>query len=192
MTVSLASCSQLIRANGAAAAERPLAIAPLLAILRQLGDLVETLSDGQYTANPVGIVTSSIGGHVRHCLDHVDALLAGIKTGKVNYDQRQRGTDVETQRQTALDTIGRQTHCLQTSPLPSVEAPLCLTALVSNTLPPVDVQTTVGRELAFVLSHTIHHNALVAVMARTLGLSVPDCFGSAPATIAHRETACAR
>jgi uncharacterized damage-inducible protein DinB len=168
------------------------AIAPLLTVLRQLGDLIEALSDSQYTANPVGIVTSSVGGHVRHCLDHIEAVLAGIKTGRVNYDQRQRGTDVETRRQAALDAICRQTHCLQTCPLPPEDAPLCLTALLSSALPPVDMQTTVGRELAFVLSHTIHHNALVAVMARTLGMSVPDCFGSAPSTIAHRETACAR
>jgi uncharacterized damage-inducible protein DinB len=57
----------------------------------------------------------------------------------------------------------------------------------------MEVETTVGRELAFVLSHTVHHNALIAVMARTLGVPVPDLFGYAPSTIAHLEkAACAR
>jgi hypothetical protein len=51
----------------------------------------------------------------------------------------------------------------------------------------------VGRELAFVLSHTVHHNALIAVMALTLGVSIPDRFGYAPSTIAHLEkVACAQ
>jgi uncharacterized damage-inducible protein DinB len=191
MTAPLRSCP-VLSPNGDTAIDLPPATAPLVALLQQLADLVESLSDGQYTANPLGMVTSSIGGHVRHCLDHVESLLAGIKTGRVNYDQRQRGTDVETCRQAALDVIGRQTHCLQTFPPSRAAAPLALTALVGSALPPVDTQTTVGRELVFVLSHTIHHNALVAVMARTLGVPLPAHFGSAPSTIAHREAACAR
>jgi len=66
-------------------------------------------------------------------------------------------------------------------------------AMVSSCLPPTEVETTAGRELAFVLSHTIHHNALIDVMARTLGVPVPDRFGYAPSTIAHLEkAACVR
>ncbi len=58
---------------------------------------------------------------------------------------------------------------------------------------PVQVETTVGRELAFVLSHTIHHNALIGVMAAMLGVPVPDRFGYAPSTLVHLEKrACAR
>jgi hypothetical protein len=47
----------------------------------------------------------------------------------------------------------------------------------------------VGRELAFVLSHTVHHNALIAIMAQTLGVPVPARFGYAPSTIAYLEKA---
>ena len=45
-----------------------------------------------------GRTTGGIGGHVRHCLDHVSALLASTRTGLCAYDRRQRGTDVETWR----------------------------------------------------------------------------------------------
>jgi hypothetical protein len=58
---------------------------------------------------------------------------------------------------------------------------------VSSAGPPVEVETTLGRELAFVLSHTVHHNALIDVIAKTLGVLVPDRFGYAPSTIAHLE-----
>jgi len=65
--------------------------------------------------------------------------------------------------------------------------------MLGSELAPVEVETTVGRELAFVLSHTVHHNALIAVMAKTLGVPVPERFGYAPSTIVHLEkTACAR
>jgi hypothetical protein len=65
--------------------------------------------------------------------------------------------------------------------------------MVSSCLPPTEVETTVGRELAFVLSHTVNHNALIAVMALTLGVPVPDRFGYAPSTIAHlEEVTCVR
>jgi uncharacterized damage-inducible protein DinB len=65
--------------------------------------------------------------------------------------------------------------------------------MVSAASPAVEVETSVGRELAFVLSHTIHHNALIGVMAMLLGAPLPDRFGYAPSTIAHLEKrSCAR
>ena len=55
------------------------------------------------------------------------------------------------------------------------------------------VFATPGRELGFVLSHTVHHNALIAVIAAAVGAAVPPGFGYAPATVAHhRSRACAR
>src|SRR5262249_23917415 len=51
------------------------AVPPLIALLRQLGSFIESLSDVQYGQKPVGPVPSSIGGHVRHSLDHLTVLL---------------------------------------------------------------------------------------------------------------------
>jgi len=73
----------------------PSAIAPLTALLSQLSDVVARLSATSYTQKPVGVIDSSVGGHVRHCLDHVRSLLDAIDTGELNYDHRQRGTAVE-------------------------------------------------------------------------------------------------
>src|SRR5687767_4749402 len=84
---------------------RPDVAGPLWATLAQLFDLIESLSDEQYVRRPVGVVESSIGLHVRHCLDHVRALLASAATGRLDYDVRERGTDIESNRSAALDTI---------------------------------------------------------------------------------------
>jgi len=161
-------------------------------VLRQLEELIDAMTDRQYQMKPVG-VTSAVGSHIRHCLDHVDALLAGIERGTLDYDHRRRGTEVETSRQAALAVIHRQTKQLKALPANSQNTPLRLSAIVSSTTPAVEVETSVGRELVFVLSHTIHHNALIAVLGGALGVSVPDCFGYAPSTIAHLEkTRCVR
>ena len=47
--------------------------------------------------------------------------------------------------------------------------------------------SSIGRELGFLLSHTIHHCALIAVMMRLRGLATPPGFGVAPATMRHRD-----
>ena len=167
--------------------KHPAGILAIVAVLRQLKDVISAMTDEQYRMKPVGIVSSNVAGHVRHCLDHVDALLAGIDEGELSYDHRRRGTDVETSREAALAVIRRQQRQLFALP-PNVEGrPLRLSAMGSSSLPATEVDTTVGRELAFVLSHTVHHNALIAIMAQSLGVPVPDRFGYAPSTIAYLE-----
>lgn len=165
----------------------PTAILPMVAVLRQLANVILAMTDEQYRRKPVGCVASNIGGHIRHCLDHIEALLIGLEEGTLNYDLRLRGTEVETKRVAALDVIQRQERQLLAFPPHAARRPLRLTTTVSSNLPPIVVHTSVGRELAFVLSHTIHHNALIAVMARTLGVPVPEHFGYAPSTMAHLE-----
>lgn len=174
-------------------AREPLTVSPLIGLLHQLFDLIEALTDDEYTRKPVGVVESSIGGHVRHDLDHIAALLRGLPTGRLSYDHRDRGTDVEHNRSAALDAILRLERELLALPWGEVSELVVLEALVAPDLPPVVATTSPERELAFVISHTVHHNALIRVMVKLLGADVPADFGYAPSTIAHREArTCAR
>ena len=171
----------------------PPAVVPLVGVLRQTAALLESLTDEQYARKPVGVVPSSIGGHVRHCLDHVEALLRGAGDGLLDYDRRERGTDVERSRTAALETMRRQECQLLSFPWPEGRHPLHLSVLVSPDAPPTVVVSSLDRELAFALSHTIHHGALIAVMAKLLGVPVPPDFGYAPSTLAHgRRAECVR
>ena len=54
--------------------------------------------------------------------------------------------------------------------------------------------STLGRELLFLLSHTIHHYALIDLLLREEGFEVPPDFGMAPSTLKHleRQPECAR
>lgn len=169
------------------------AVAALVEVQRQLAEVIRPLSDDEYRQRPVGVVPSSIGGHVRHCLDHVAALLAAAASGTLNYDHRRRDTAIETDRRAALAAVGEQERSLARLAVRSPHEPLRLSTLVAADGPPLDVGTTLGRELSFVLSHTVHHNSLVSTMVRLMGGDVPPRFGYAPATVAYLEQqACAR
>jgi uncharacterized damage-inducible protein DinB len=166
---------------------RPAAVAPLAAVLGELAEVVATLSDAEYVQKPVGVVSSSVGGHVRHNLDHVEALLAGLAEGRIDYDRRQRGTEVERSRTAALEAIRRLRADLLGRAWGPGDRALRLSVLVAPDAPPVEVPSSLEREAAFVLSHTIHHNSLIAVMVRLLGRPVPATFGYAPSTVAHQK-----
>jgi uncharacterized damage-inducible protein DinB len=169
-------------------AQAKVGVGPMVAVLRQLAEVLHHTTDRQYAQKPVGVVQSSMGGHVRHCLDHVDVLLAGMLTGEMSYEHRQRGTDVEVNRQAALREIARQEEALQGILDWQLDQSILLQVLTTANGPSVTVETSLGRELAFVLSHTIHHNALIGVMAKLLGIPTPERFGYAPSTLAYMES----
>jgi uncharacterized damage-inducible protein DinB len=161
---------------------------PLIDVLDQLAAVIDTLTDAQYTAKPVGVFSSSIGGHVRHCLDHVASLL-GISHGEteIDYDRRQRGTDIELSRRAAIDRTGDLQEHLFSLPRASITRPVTVHAMLTHDGEPAQVESTVGREIAFVLSHTIHHQALIGAMVKLQGGELPHGFGYAPSTMAHRN-----
>src|SRR6516225_11939610 len=128
MTTSLRQQPLLASEDGHAVQHLPAAILPIVAVLRQLADVIRALSDVQYRRKPVGYASSNVGGHVRHCLDHVEALLAGLEEGELSYDHRQRGTEVETNREAALDVIRLQERQLLAFPPNSEGALLSLSA----------------------------------------------------------------
>jgi uncharacterized damage-inducible protein DinB len=77
-------------------------------------------------------------------------------------------------------------------PADTIEMELSMSVMMTRDGEPIEVGTTLGRELAYTLSHTIHHNALIAAMVRTLGAWVPERFGYAPSTPQHQDrSACA-
>jgi len=175
------------------------AVAPLVALLQELGEVVQHLSSRQYVQKPVGVVESSIGGHVRHCLDHVSALISAIDLGTLDYEHRLRGTPIETSRIAAIEAIDDLIAHLQSLGEIDLDQLLYMRALMCASGPAMTVRTSVGRELAYVLAHTIHHNALIGAMVKTLGGWLPERFGYAPSTVRHLEAkavtleaACAR
>ena len=166
------------------AAATALADSPQAALTRLLDDLAAVLSRVSpmaYTATPFPAVSGSIGQHVRHILDHVASVCAAAPRAPLSYDHRERGTNVEADAAAALLTIRRLTSAL-TAVAGRDDEPMTMMSLLAPGADPIVVQTTLGRELLFVLSHTIHHQALIGLLLSTAGCGVPRDFGLAPST----------
>ena len=167
---------------------------PLVAILDELRSVLGALSSADYTTRmgPT-FANASIGGHVRHCLDHARALIDGRIAGTIDYDHRERGTAIESDPAAAAMELDRLID--STRGLAGIEAdePVGVAVMPTRDGEASVLSSTLARELAFVLSHTIHHNATIRGMAVAAGHAVPSSFGYAPSTLAHKDRcACAR
>ena len=156
--------------------------------LRQGLALLEELGDADYAARPPRGM-SSIGAHLRHCLDLYTCFLAGFAQGRVDYDDRGRDPLLESDRQTAIRMVASLVERLESETITDFDQRL----LVAMDRGDGEVGeeafalSSVRRELQFLRSHTVHHYALIAAVLRALDLPVPADFGVAPATLTYRK-----
>jgi uncharacterized damage-inducible protein DinB len=167
---------------------------PVAALLRELLALLDAIPGDRYTARcGEQFFNGAVGGHVRHCLDHIRSLADGVALGLVDYDHRLRGTDIESCPSTAAAEARRLLEAVDALSDLDGDTPLTVCLIPARDGRAVSVRSTLARELAFVLSHTIHHNAIIRSMAYALGLATPATFGYAPSTLAHQDApSCAR
>lgn len=156
--------------------------AALTRLLDELAAVLHRVPASTYTARPFAAVSGSIGQHVRHILDHVADLCNVTPAGVLSYDHRTRGTDVEAAPQAALQTIARLKMVLRDLEYSDADMPVTLGAVVTHGAPALAVRSTLGREILFVISHTIHHQALIAILLSSAGCRMPAAFGLAPST----------
>lgn len=157
-------------------------VAALRARLDELMALVASLPNDTYALR-VSRASGSIGAHVRHVLDHVSSLVAAVPSAVLSYDHRTRGTAVEAETGAAVQELMRIDAALERWTHRSLDEPIEVTAVMSADGRTVTGWSTLARELAFVLSHTIHHQAMVALLLEQAGAAPPDeYFGYAPST----------
>ena len=157
------------------------AVAALRDHLETLRDLVAPLPQEFYTSAPA-CGSGPIGAHVRHCLDHARALLTSGSAHALSYDTRLRGTAVETEVRAAVGEIKRLHLALDDLNDVDLDRPMLLHSMTRRDGSQVSVMTTFGRELAFVVQHTIHHCAIISLLLEQIGQKVPAGFGYAPST----------
>lgn len=130
--------------------------------------------------------SGAIGEHVRHVLDHVAALAGAPTSLPLSYDNRTRGTAVESDPGAALREMMRLDAALERWSTRPMDAPVAVAALLADGSRAITSWSTLGRELAFVMSHTIHHQAMIALLLEGVGRRPGDeRFGYAPSTPAR-------
>jgi hypothetical protein len=143
------------------------------------------------TGSPHGL--SSVGAHIRHILDHYDCLLAGVTSGRVDYDSRARDEAVERDPAAAAVLAGRIAISLgELTPEDAARDVEVRMDCGESGSADVWSRSSVQRELQFLVSHTVHHFALIKGILIGTDTAVPEDFGVAPSTLAYRSrTACA-
>lgn len=158
------------------------------AILEQTREAVRGLSDRAY--GTPGSQGAAIGQHVRHTLDHYRKLLDGFASGGVvEYDRRDRGVAVETDRSAALEAIGSIIAGFDGLDEARLAFPVRVRAMVNGEGDEVEMESTLVRELWFATHHAIHHNALIKGVAAEFGAELPRGFGRAPSTVNFEQSA---
>jgi uncharacterized damage-inducible protein DinB len=168
------------------------AVTDNLYYLKQAASMVEGLSIGQYThANPPAYA-NGIGPHLRHCLDHYELFTAGWREGTVDYDQRPRRDLQQKDPSAMLGWISDQSKALTAISIHDFKKTLKVKMDCGSEMEDPWSASSVLRELQFLISHTVHHFALIAMILRDQGLSVPEGFGVAPSTLKYEAelTAC--
>ncbi len=148
--------------------------------LNQVLTLIQAVPDTVYQSAPEGM-TSSIGRHVRHVLDHYTAFQTGIESGEVDYDMRSRDSAVENDASLAEKNITAVIAWIKSKI--TQDKPIQMKTEVSvNCKECVVITSSLQRELIYLLNHTLHHAAYVSLMLRKLGVNIDNSIGVAPAT----------
>jgi uncharacterized damage-inducible protein DinB len=131
----------------------------------------------------------SIGEHLRHCLEHFQCFFVGIDTACIDYDTRNRNPEIERFAARFVEAMDDVVCRLKTLDHASLTMPLHIRTLCGSNGERAEVSTTLGRELAFLCTHVIHHVAIMKELAHSMGITLPEGFGVAYSTSIHRASA---
>ena len=162
--------------------------------LEQGISLLSSITDNEYSYNNGKYFKSGIGRHFRHIVEHYISLIDGY-TEKINYDLRERDLKLETNRKAVISALRNIIDSIQTFELNPELINKKIEVKSNEGIGDGDSPWSVSsirRELQFLISHTVHHYALIGLILRTMDVTVPEDFGVAPSTLKYeseKETA---
>ncbi len=152
--------------------------------LRQGIDLIRTIDDATYSTASA-FSQSGLGSHFRHCIDFYNSFIAGIGSGRIDYDARERDLTVESERGRATEKMEAIIRSLGKLSTAEGEREVWVNSEGAENGDPRWSRSSIRRELQFLLSHTVHHYAIIAVHLRLRGIDPGQSFGVAPSTLRH-------
>lgn len=161
-----------------------------VALLRQGSRVITEIPDDVFVATTSISPRGSIGAHFRHVIDCYRCFLTGVGQHRIAYNQRERNRSLEDSRSLAIQSLEQTINRLEQ---------MRLTALTQHVLVSTEnrsswSRSSVLRELDFLLSHTVHHYSLIAMLLRIHEINPGDEFGVAPSTLNYwkQELVCAQ
>lgn len=154
--------------------------------IEQCGQLLRLISTESYVDSSKG--SSSVGAHIRHILDRFHCFLAGMPAGSIDYDARKRDKSIENNLDVAafaLVSVSRRIESMVA--LDDLETAITVRESVHHQGPAVTMPSTVGRELMGLVTHSIHHLAIIALIVKSYGYEMDSDFGKAASTILYES-----
>jgi len=153
----------------------------------QLIELLENLPGSLYRQSFGRCKQHVIGKHVRHIIDHYSVLLSATPAPKalLDYENRDRDLLLETDCQAGASRLSEILRTLRSRF--GVKHSDELSMLHTSDDQERVVTTSVDRELVFLASHTIHHMAIIGMLAEQAGAEVSAEFGVHPSTLRHLQ-----
>ena len=151
----------------------------------QLRSIIDQLSTDQFSQKLQLLNFSSIGQHVRHVLEFYICLSQGINSGMVDYDKRVRNLSIETDPKYAISILDELStvFCCE-----EIEDTALTNSIEYNGVSLV-ANSSVSRELIYLIEHSIHHYAIIGIALRSHfnHVSKPENFGVAYSTTKHKQ-----
>ncbi|MCC5848439.1 MAG: hypothetical protein JJU29_10115 [Verrucomicrobia bacterium] len=159
-------------------------------LLHQAEELLDAVEDREYNRGEPLAMNATLGGHLRHVLEHVEPIMDTPENGVLDYDARPRDHEVETSPVAARQRVAQLCERLDAQP----DGWEAHGLRVRNRVATGDggspvVRSSRARELMYAVAHTVHHYALIRVMCGLRGIELSRDFGYAPSTLQHRQMA---
>ncbi|RTY84278.1 DinB family protein [Flavobacterium sp. LS1P28] len=149
--------------------------------LNELIDLLNQLSQKEYSNSCAELSNASIGEHTRHILEMFQCLENQYDSGIVNYDKRERNSRIQTDTTFAIENI-----VLIQQNLNKKNKNIELLQVIDGE--EIRIESNYFRELLYNLEHCIHHQALIKVAILQCETVIIDPnFGVARSTIEYRN-----
>ncbi|TDO77318.1 hypothetical protein EV143_10480 [Flavobacterium chryseum] len=149
--------------------------------LDELIDLLNQLSDNDYSRSCEALSNATIGEHTRHILEMFQCLEQSYDSAVLNYDNRERNNRIQTETEFAKNCIAQIKEGLK-----SENKIIYLEQLIDGIT--IRIQSNYYRELLYNLEHCIHHQALIKVAVLQFeNILINENFGVARSTIEYRK-----
>lgn len=149
--------------------------------LNELIDLLEQMSNTEFSKPCQLLSNSTIGEHTRHIVEMFQCLENNYYSGIVNYDKRPRNILIQTDTTFAISQIVAIQSLLEKE-----NKKIELQQIIDNE--EVRIESNYFRELLYNLEHCIHHQALIKVaVLQSETIFVNENFGVARSTIEYRK-----
>ena len=149
--------------------------------LYELCNLLEQLTNDDYSQPCLALSNSSIGEHTRHSIEMFQCLEFQYESGVVNYDNRQRDKKIETDTNFAIDALKTVIENLN-----KPNKKIVLHQIIDGE--ELNIESNYDRELLYNLEHCIHHQALIKVaVLQNKNINIDADFGVARSTIEYRK-----